>query len=57
MKRGGLLGSVLLLLFWLLTTPSYAAEPDSLSLKIGQILMIGFRGLSIAEAQIGRAHV
>ena len=50
MKRGALLGSVLMLLFWLMTSPSYAAEPDSLSLKIGQMLMIGFRGLSIADA-------
>jgi len=50
MKRVSLLSSIVLLLFWLLTAPCYAAEPDSLSVKIGQMLMIGFRGLSVAEA-------
>ena len=50
MKRGALLSSIALLLFWLLAAPCYAAEPDSLSVKIGQMLMIGFRGSSVAEA-------
>ena len=41
----------LVLLFTLLQAPCCAAElPDSLSIKIGQMLMIGFRGLSAAEA-------
>ncbi len=50
MKTGALLGSIALLLFWLLAAPCYAGEPDSLSVKIGQMLMIGFRGCSVAVA-------
>jgi len=39
------------LLFTFLCASAHAAkEPDSLSVKIGQMLMIGFRGLSVAEA-------
>ena len=41
----------LLLLFCLPALPVYAAQPaDSLRIKIGQMLMIGFRGFSMAEA-------
>ena len=50
MKRGSLLGCVVLLIFFVLAAPSYAAEPDSLTVKIGQMLMIGFRGLSVADS-------
>ena len=40
-----------LLFFTLLCMPAHASRrPDSLSVKIGQMLMIGFRGLTIAEA-------
>jgi beta-N-acetylhexosaminidase len=40
-----------LLLFLLFSVPAYAAlQADSLSLKIGQMLMIGFRGLRVADA-------
>ncbi|MBM3161827.1 MAG: glycoside hydrolase family 3 [Chlorobi bacterium] len=43
----------LLLLFMLLWPSILAADerPDSLSIKIGQMLMIGFRGLSASDAQ------
>ncbi len=50
MKTGALLSSIVLLILWLLAVPCYAAEPESLSFKIGQMLMIGFRGSSVAEA-------
>ncbi len=40
-----------LLLFTFFCASAHAAnKPDSLSVKIGQMLMIGFRGLSVAEA-------
>ncbi|MEI7823791.1 MAG: glycoside hydrolase family 3 N-terminal domain-containing protein [Chlorobiaceae bacterium] len=40
-----------LLLLSLFSVKGYGAtKPDSLSLKIGQMLMIGFRGFSVAEA-------
>jgi beta-N-acetylhexosaminidase len=43
--------AALLLLLQLAPLPAGAAQqPDSLAVKIGQMLMIGFRGLSITEA-------
>ncbi len=40
-----------LVLLFLFSVSGYGAtKPDSLSLKIGQMLMIGFRGFSLAEA-------
>ena len=56
-------GLAALLFFALFCMPAHAAKkPDSLSVKIGQMLMIGFRGLSIAEApqvaaDIGERHI
>jgi beta-N-acetylhexosaminidase len=47
-----------LLLIFLFSVPGYgAANPDSLSLKIGQLLMIGFRGFSVADAPEIRADI
>jgi beta-N-acetylhexosaminidase len=40
-----------LLLLTLFSMPAYSAtQPDSVSIKIGQMLMIGFRGFRIADA-------
>ena len=50
MKRGWLLVRVVLLLCCFLARPSYAAEPESLAVKIGQMLMVGFRGLAVTDA-------
>ncbi len=51
MKRRTHIGSTLLLLLCLLAAPGYAkGKPASLSVKIGQMLMIGFRGLCVADA-------
>lgn len=51
MKRRLLLSAALLLFFCLLAVPCYGgAQPDSLAIKIGQMLMIGFRGLAVADA-------
>ena len=48
-KPSRVLAAVLLIA--LLCVPAHAAKkPDSLSVKIGQMLMIGFRGFSVAEA-------
>jgi beta-N-acetylhexosaminidase len=48
-KKSPVLAALLIIV--LFSVPGYgAAKPDSLSLKIGQMLMIGFRGFSIAEA-------
>ncbi|MEI8186729.1 MAG: glycoside hydrolase family 3 N-terminal domain-containing protein [Chlorobiaceae bacterium] len=39
------------LFFCIFSLPAYAGQqPDSLSIKIGQMLMIGFRGMSIGSA-------
>ncbi len=47
-----------LLFFLLCCMPAYAAtQPDSTSIKIGQMLMIGFRGLTIADAPEIRADI
>ena len=46
-----LLSASVVLLFFMLSIPLYAAQPpDSLSIKIGQMLLIGFRGTSIGSA-------
>ena len=43
-----LLPTVALLFFFIFSLPAFAAQqPDSLSIKIGQMLMIGFRGMSV----------
>jgi beta-N-acetylhexosaminidase len=48
MKKS-LVAAALLLFFCLLDAPCFGAvKPDSLSIKIGQMLMIGFRGLTVA---------
>ncbi len=48
MKKS-LVAAALLLFFCLLDAPCFGAvQPDSLSIKIGQMLMIGFRGLTVA---------
>jgi beta-N-acetylhexosaminidase len=50
MKKTSLAATTLLLLF-VCSMPAYGAtQPDSISIKIGQMLMIGFRGTTIAEA-------
>ena len=51
-----LLASLLLLLLFRMTACS-ATQPDSTSLKIGQMLMIGFRGFSVADAPEIRADI
>ena len=51
MKKQPLFSAALLLFFCLLAVPcSGAVQPDSLTIKIGQMLMIGFRGLAVADA-------
>ncbi|MCX6177890.1 MAG: glycoside hydrolase family 3 [Chlorobiales bacterium] len=46
-----LLTAVALLLLNLFSVPAFAVtKPDSLSIKIGQMLMIGFRGISVGNA-------
>jgi beta-N-acetylhexosaminidase len=51
MKKQSLLSAALLLLFCLFAVPCYGAvQPDSLAIKIGQMLMVGFRGLTVADA-------
>ena len=46
-----LLTAAALLLLSLFSIPAFAVtKPDSLSIKIGQMLMIGFRGVSISNA-------
>ena len=53
-KKSFAAATVLLILT--LSLPSYAAERvDSLSIKIGQMLMIGFRGLTVSDSP-GIAH-
>ena len=48
-KQLRMLAALLLLLF--LSLPVYGVtQPDSTSIKIGQMLMIGFRGFSVADA-------
>jgi beta-N-acetylhexosaminidase len=43
--------TVALLFFFFFSLPAFAAQqPDSLSIKIGQMLMIGFRGMSVDSA-------
>lgn len=51
MKKSALAAAILLFIT-LCSLPASAITqpPDSISIKIGQMLMIGFRGLSIAEA-------
>jgi beta-N-acetylhexosaminidase len=50
MKKKTLIGAASLL-FFILSMPAFAVtQPDSLSIKIGQMLMIGFRGVSVANA-------
>ncbi len=51
MKSIQTITAALVLFLCMFTTPSAAATlPDSLSIKVGQMLMIGFRGLSVADA-------
>ena len=51
MKYKSLAAETLLLLLMMFSLPVYAAQqPDSLSLKIGQMLMIGFRGERVDSA-------
>ena len=51
MKNIKTITAALLLLLCFCATPSVAATPpDSLSIKVGQMLMIGFRGLTVADA-------
>ena len=46
-----LLTAAALLLLSLFSIPAFAVtQPDSLSIKIGQMLMIGFRGISVSKA-------
>jgi len=57
MKKKSLTASVLLL-FFMLSLPLYAAQqPDSLSIKIGQMLLIGFRGSTIGSASAIEADI
>ncbi|NTV05584.1 MAG: glycoside hydrolase family 3 [Chlorobiaceae bacterium] len=50
MKKTSLAAATLLFLFFCSMPASGTTQPDSISIKIGQMLMIGFRGLSIADA-------
>ncbi|NTV93089.1 MAG: glycoside hydrolase family 3, partial [Chlorobiaceae bacterium] len=51
MKKNLLPTSLLILLLMLQALPVRAARaPDSLAIKIGQMIMTGFRGCTIAEA-------
>ena len=51
MKRQLLFSAALLLFFCLFAVPcSGAVLPDSMSIKRGQMLMVGFRGLAVADA-------
>ncbi len=51
MKKQSLLSAALLLFICFFAMPCYGAvQPDSLAIKIGQMLMVGFRGLTVADA-------
>ena len=57
MKKQWLTIATLLLLL-MPSVPGYGAtQPDSLSIKIGQMLMIGFRGFKLADAPEIRADI
>jgi beta-N-acetylhexosaminidase len=50
MKKILLTSAALLFFFFFSLTAVAAQQPDSLSIKIGQMLMIGFRGMSVDKA-------
>ena len=57
MKKITLLAALLLSLF---VTPAFAdvsRQPDSLSIKIGQMLMIGFRGMEVGDGSTVAADI
>ena len=51
MKKQSFLSAALLLLLCLFAMPCYGlVQPDSLTIKIGQMLMIGFRGFTVEDS-------
>jgi beta-N-acetylhexosaminidase len=57
MKQQSRVLAALLLLFLCSVSGYGATQPDSLSIKIGQMLMIGFRGFKLADAPEIRADI